>query len=87
MGTLAIMRAAVAHGLCPAGDLDALTSLTQRLGLPTECPYGMADIAAAALADKKRNGDTITLIVPYAIGDNRPYTLPADELQAWLQAR
>jgi 3-dehydroquinate synthase len=87
MGTLAIMRAAVAHGLCPKGDLDALTSLTQRLRLPTECPYGMADVAAAALADKKRNGDTITLIVPYAIGDSRPYTLPADELQAWLQAR
>jgi 3-dehydroquinate synthase len=87
MGTATIMRAAVAHGLCPRGDLDALTSLTQRLGLPTECPYGMADVAAAALADKKRNGDTITLIVPYAIGDSRPYTLPADELQAWLQAR
>ena len=47
----------------------------------------MADVAAAALADKKRNGNTITLIVPYAIGDSRPYTLPADELQAWLQAR
>jgi 3-dehydroquinate synthase len=87
MGTAAIMRAAVAHGLCPRGDLDALTSLTKKLGLPTECPYGMADVAAAALADKKRNGDTITLIVPYAIGDSRPYTLPADQLQAWLQAR
>ncbi len=87
MGMVTVMRAATAHGLCPAGDLDALLALTSKLGLPVECPYGTKEIAAAACSDKKRSGDTLTLVVPYAIGDCRPYPMSADELQAWLEAR
>ena len=81
------MRAAVGHGLCPADDLDALIKLTQRLHLPIVCPFDTADVAAAACSDKKRSGDSLTLIVPYGIGDSRLYKLPAAELQAFLDAR
>ncbi len=87
MGMISIARAAVAHGLCAKNDLDALITLTQTLGLPTECPYGTAEIATAALSDKKRSGERITLVVPYAVGDSRLYELPAAALQAWLEAR
>lgn len=87
MGTVSVMRAAVAHGLCPREDLDALISLTRTLQLPVECPYGTADVAAVACSDKKRSGDTLTLIVPYGIGQSRLYKLPAAELQAFLDAR
>ena len=87
MGTVTVMRAAVLHGLCPRDDLDALIDLTQKLGMPTECPFGMEEIETIALSDKKRSGGSITLIVPYAIGDSRMFKLPADELQAWLQVR
>ena len=87
MGTVTIMRAAVAHRLCPKSDLDALISLTQKLGLPTECPYGTAEIAAAALSDKKRSGDTLTLVLPYGIGVCQLCRLPANKLQAFLESR
>ncbi len=87
MGMVSVMRAATAHGLCPTGDLEALLDLTHAMGLPSECPYSTKEIAQAACSDKKRSGDTLTLIVPYAIGDCRPYPLPAHELQAWLEAR
>ena len=87
MGTVKVMRAAVAHGLCPESDLDALIGLTRALHLPVECPYSTADIAAVACSDKKRSGDSLTLIVPFGIGDSRLYKLPAAELQAFLDAR
>lgn len=87
MGTAMIMRAAVAHRLCPKSDLDALLSLTQKLGLPTECPYSTAEIAAAALSDKKRSGDTLTLVLPYGIGTCQLCELPANKLQAFLESR
>lgn len=87
MGTVSVMRAAVGHGLCPADDLDALIELTERLHLPIACPFDTADVAAAACSDKKRSGDSLTLIVPYGIGDSRLYKLPAAELQAFLDAR
>jgi 3-dehydroquinate synthase len=87
MGTVMIMRAAVAHRLCPKSDLEALLSLTKKLGLPTECPYSTAEIAAAALSDKKRSGDTLTLVLPYGIGTCQLCELPANKLQAFLESR
>ncbi|MBQ1233503.1 MAG: 3-dehydroquinate synthase, partial [Clostridia bacterium] len=87
MGMVMIMRASVAHGLCPASDLEALIALIQKLGLPAECPYSTAEIAVAALSDKKRSADTLTLVLPYGIGACQLCVLPADKLQAFLEAR
>ena len=87
MGMVMIMRASVAHGLCPASDLNALIALIQKLGLPAECPYSTAELAEAALSDKKRSADTLTLVLPYRIGACQLCELPADKLQAFLEAR
>lgn len=87
MGTVRIMRAAVAHGLCPAKDLDALIALTEKLGLPTACPYTDAQLVSAACTDKKRDGRMLTLIVPHGIGQSCLYPLPAKDLQAFLEKR
>lgn len=84
MGTVLIMRAAVAQGLCPRTDLDALIALTEQLGLPTVCPYGADALAKMALSDKKRAGDLMTLVVPYAIGDCRLCRVAAADLAAWF---
>lgn len=86
IGSVTIMRAAVARGLCPAKDLDALIALTAQLGLPTSCEYSAEQLANAALSDKKRTGGSITLVVPHAIGDSRLCKIPAAELQAWFAA-
>ena len=84
IGTVTVMRSAVVQGLCPAADLDALISLTKQLGLPVSCAYSADELAAAALSDKKRTGASITLVVPYAIGDSRLCKINADELGAWF---
>lgn len=84
IGTVTVMRAAVAQGLCPACDLDALIALTEQLHLPVTCKYRAEELAAAALSDKKRAGSSITLVVPYAIGDSRLCKIPAHDLLSWF---
>lgn len=84
IGTTMMMRAAVAHGLCEKSALDELEELDKQIGLRTACPCTAGEMAKAACSDKKREGDSITLILPYAIGDCRPYPIPVSELEAWF---
>ncbi len=84
IGTVIVMRAAVANSQCDVQELDALISLLRSVGLPTECPYSASSLAAVATADKKRKGGHITLVVPYAIGDSRLVKTPIGELEAFI---
>ena len=49
-------------------------------GLPTGTDYPAEALAKAALADKKRSGDSITIVVPKAIGDCELKRIPVTEL-------
>ncbi len=80
MGMVLVTRAAVALGLCPEGDLSELVELLRSEGLPTECPYSARELCDAALTDKKRMGDTLTLIVPFGIGESRLYPIEVGQL-------
>lgn len=51
-------------------------------GLPVSTVYSPKDLAEAALSDKKRTGDTITLAVPRGIGDCVLREVPVGELSA-----
>ena len=42
-------------------------------------------LAAAALADKKRRGDTLPLVLPEAIGRCRLEPVPVSELPDWFR--
>ena len=80
IGTVVITRAAVACGYCPSEDLDLIIETLKNAGLPTKCDFGAEELATAALADKKRTGEYITLILPYSIGDSRLVKIPVNEL-------
>lgn len=84
IGTTMMTRAAVAHGLCESNALDELEELNKQIGLDTLCPCTAVEMAKAACSDKKREGGTVALILPYAIGDCRPYPIPVCELEAWF---
>lgn len=72
---------AVAVGICMicnaavrAGRLDATTSsriinLIERLGLPVEPPVDIKQLLIFTRADKKREGDSIYIVYPTAIGN------------------
>lgn len=47
---------------------DKLLAILKQYNLPTKCEYGAQDIFKAALSDKKRNGKTISLVLPEKIG-------------------
>ena len=84
IGMVVVMRAAIGMGLCPAADLDELTALLQKHGLPIRCPFTAEALAAIATADKKRAGDTLSLVIPYGIGDSHLYKLPISALTDFI---
>ena len=43
-------------------------------------------ILAAALGDKKRRGDSVTLVVPRAIGDCMLQPVAVSDLPQWIEA-
>lgn len=46
----------------------AIIAANRSCGLPVTCPYPAKALAEAALSDKKRTGDSVTLVLPQAIG-------------------
>ena len=84
MGTALISRAACAFGYCPESDTCEITEMLKSYDLPTECPFGARELAKIAMADKKRNGGSINLIVPFGIGNTKIHTISINELEAFF---
>lgn len=84
IGMMLITRAAIARGLCEASALPRLTHALKACGLPVDCPYGRDELLGAALRDKKRQGGSITLVVPKAIGNTVLMPVPVEELAEWI---
>ncbi len=86
LGMVIITRAAEARQVCAPGTTEALLSLLERYCLPTTCPFTTEELYAIALSDKKRDGGSITLVVPYGIADSRLVTVPVDALEGYIRA-
>ena len=86
IGMLLMARAAVRKGLCEA-DLPAhMEHMLRAYSLPTACSFTAEQLASIALSDKKRKGDSITLVLPERIGKSRLYRIAADELADFFAA-
>ena len=85
IGMATAARAACRRGLCAPETLSALENLLAAYGLPTATDYTAQALAAAALADKKRRGDTLPLVLPEAIGRCRLEPVPVSELPDWFR--
>lgn len=83
VGVGTLMAAAFAD--CPQAMLQRLANCLKANGLPTRCPYDARALARAALSDKKRSGDAITLVLPRAIGRCELIKLPVDQLPACFE--
>lgn len=84
MGTALVARAAEKMGLCPTVDTEDIIEMLRSYSLPTECPYGAREIAEIALSDKKRNGKSINLIVPFGIGNTQILKTDINDLEAFF---
>ena len=85
IGMVIVTRAAVSMGLCPSAHLEELISMLRAEGLPTECEFTAEELTRVALSDKKRMGGTITLVVPFGIGDSRLYPVSVDDLKGFIE--
>ena len=67
-------------------DSDRIIRCLQKFGLPTEQPFPASLLVKAALSDKKRQGDSITLAVPHKIGSCTLESVPVNELEKIIEA-
>ena len=71
--------------LCGLCDVTAeLSALLERYGFDLSCPYSATEMHDAMLADKKRRGGSITIVLPRAIGDCALVTVTIEELKDLL---
>ncbi|NLF80078.1 MAG: 3-dehydroquinate synthase [Clostridia bacterium] len=85
MGMVIASRAAAARGLCGADCPARLMQTLLGLGLPINCDYGADELYQAMLLDKKRDGDTFTIVLPERIGFCRLEKVNGRQLQEYLR--
>lgn len=81
IGMAIIARAANKMGLCPDSDLAEILDILSAYELPTSCDFDAHSLAEAALSDKKRSGNKISLIIPFGIGNSQIYKVDVSELE------
>lgn len=85
MGMMMITRAAIAAKLTVPKTEKVLYDLLTKYSLPTESPYSIHDIAEFTYNDKKREGNTISLIIPVKPGKCIIHKTNIDEYSDYLK--
>ena len=78
------MLMAAASAGCPDEMVLRLAKCISANALSTHCPYPADRLAEAALSDKKRAGDAITLVLPERIGKCYLKKIPVCELRGYF---
>lgn len=81
---VAIGTAIMARAFCP--QADEILSVLEKFGLPTHTDFSPEALTNAALSDKKRAGDSITIVVPDKIGSCSLRKIPVSELLTVIKA-
>ena len=84
IGTVIAMEIACYLGVCDKEEKDELISLLVAEGLPTECEYSAEQLAEIASTDKKRDGASISFVVPYGIGNCQLVKIPVCDLAQFI---
>ena len=85
VGMAMIARASAEKGICSRAASERIRALLERLGLPVTTEIPAHALLAALLRDKKRSGESMSLILPEAVGRCRVETVPVSELEDWLR--
>lgn len=86
IGTAIVARAACSLGYCSEATAKDILSILERFGLPTACEYTADQLLTSALSDKKRAGNTVSLIIPRVIGQCDICPIPVDTLLPFIKA-
>lgn len=86
IGMVRIARAAARLGWSETDCTEQYETALQACGLPTETDYTTEELTKAALSDKKRTGESITLVIPQRIGVCSLKKIPVEELKTVIEA-
>ena len=81
IGMLMAAKAALKLGFCGEDCVRRIAAILKKYGLPLESEYGADELAAAMQGDKKRRGNTISLILPEKIGCCRICDIPVSDIK------
>lgn len=85
IGMVYAARLACRLGLCSSDVEQRIRRANQANGLPVSAPYSADELCAVALSDKKRMGDTLTFVLPHAIGQCGLHRAALQEVPQWIQ--
>ncbi len=83
-GMAIVTRAAWKKGWCELWCLQKVLLLNQQYHLPTGTTYSAEELYEVMTKDKKRSGDSISLIVPVGRGKSEAKKIPIEELREIL---
>ncbi len=86
MGMAIITGAAAKYGICGNETLEKMQTILAKFALPSATVYSAQALFDAALSDKKRLGDAVTLVVPEEIGKCSLRVTKIDELISFFEA-
>lgn len=81
VGMVIISRAAYKCSFCDENYTDIIASLNKKYSLPVSTDFSSSELSSAAMADKKRTGDKIKLIIPETLGNCVIKSVPTSELE------
>ncbi|MGI5888909.1 MAG: 3-dehydroquinate synthase [Oscillospiraceae bacterium] len=85
-GTSIISSASEHLGWSEPGTAARIKRVLSGNGLPVSCGYSPEQLAEAALSDKKRSGNEVTLVIPEKIGHCTLRTVPVGDLAGIFRA-
>ena len=83
-GMMLVTRAAELKGLTAPGTAEDIAALLRRYGLPDGDGTPPEEYLPYAALDKKRAGDSLSLVLLHRIGDGYIHPIPADSLPAFV---
>lgn len=81
---VAVGTAMMARAYCQ--DKEKILAVLEAFGLPVTTEFSAQSLANTALSDKKRQADTITLVIPHAVGNCSLEKIPVSQLEAVIEA-
>jgi 3-dehydroquinate synthase len=84
-GMAIVTRAAVRLDICEARCLQSVSQMLNKYGLPGNSSYEADMLARACLSDKKRDGDSVSMVFPAEIGKCVIKKIPVSELESVIR--
>ena len=84
-GIAVVTRAAVRMGICAESCLGDVVQMLRRYDLPVHTTYEADKLAFACLSDKKRSGESLTMIFPTELGKCVLKEIPVKEFESVIR--